>query len=111
VIGGTVGYRRLRLAERFAVFRFVARLVVRFAEALTEALATLLAFALCADFFGAFRAFFGAARLVAVFRADDFLADDFFAAFLADRFRRGGCAAIGGTNSGSETSPSAANGI
>jgi hypothetical protein len=108
VIGRTVALRhRLRLVERFAVLRFVARLVVR----LVEVFAALLAFVLRADVFAAFRAFFGAARFAAVLRADDFLADDFFAVFLAARFRRGGCAAVGGTNNGSETSPSAANGM
>jgi hypothetical protein len=98
------------LVERFAVLRFVARLVVRLAEAFA-ALRERAFVVLRADVFAAFRAFFGAARLVAAFRADGFLADDFFAVFLVARFRRGGCAAIGGTSRGSETSPSAANGI
>jgi hypothetical protein len=97
------------LAERFAVLLFATRFVVRFAEALS-ALRDL-AFDLPRAAFADLRAFFGAARFVVAFRADDFLADDFFAVFLAGRFRRGGCAAIGGTNKGSETSPSAANGI
>jgi hypothetical protein len=83
-------------------------LVVRFAKAL----ATLrdLAFDLPrVDVLAAFLAF-GAARFVAAFRVDDFLADDLLAVFLALRFRRG-CAAIAGTSSGSDTRPSAANGI
>jgi hypothetical protein len=71
--------------------------VVRFAE--------LRAVPFDLDCFAAFRAFFGAARLAVAFRAGAF-----FAVFLAD-FRRGGRASIGGTNKGSETSPSAASGM
>jgi hypothetical protein len=84
-------------------FLFIA-LVVRF----TDAFAALREFAFDLprpDVFADFGAFLGAARF-AGFRADDFLA-----VFFAVRFRRRGCGAMGGINKGSETNPSAANGM
>src|ERR1700742_2974377 len=93
-------------AGRLAVLLLPAAFV-RFADAF----AALRAFDLPrADVFAALRAFFGAARLAGAFLADDFFAD-VFAVFRAGRFRRGGCVTTGGTNSGSDTSPSAANGM
>jgi hypothetical protein len=86
-----------------AAFLLVVALVVRFAEAF--AALREVAFDLPpADVFAAFRAFLGALR-VAAFLADDFLA------VLAVRVRRRGCGATGGINKGSDTSPSAANGM
>jgi hypothetical protein len=93
------------LAARFAVAPDVALLVVRFADlraALRDADFDLPR----ADVFAALRAFFAAARLTVAF-----LAEDFFVVFRAVCFFRGGCAATGGTSSGSDTSPSAANGM
>jgi len=59
------------------------------------------------DFLTVFCVFFSAVRLLAA----AFRADDLFAVFLAVRFRRGGCAAAGGISMGSDTRPSAANGM
>jgi hypothetical protein len=92
-------------ADPLAAFLLVVALVVRFAGAFAARRDAVLVL-LRADVFVAFRAFFGAARFAAAFRADDF-----FAVFLAVRFRRGGGAATGGINKGSLTSPSAANGM
>lgn len=113
--GRSAHHRRpLLLARRLVAFLLLVALAARLAEVFAALRDVALDLPRAAAF-AALRGFFDAARLAVAFLADDFLADDFlaevFAAFRTVRFGRGGSAAIGGTNSGSETRPAAVNGM
>jgi hypothetical protein len=95
------------LARRLVAFLLLVALVARLADVFA-ALRDVVLDLPRAEGFAALRGFFDAARFAVAFLADDFLAE-VFAVFRA--VRRGGSAAIGGTSSGSETRPAAANGM
>jgi hypothetical protein len=108
--GRSAHHRRpLLLARRLVAFLLLVALAARLAEVFA-ALRDVALDLPRAEVFAALRGFFGAARLAVAFLADDFLAE-VFAVFRTVRFGRGGSAAIGGTNSGSETRPAAVNGM